>query len=178
MKASTENCKQFQDEEEMPDAKVKAIEALVDVHVQVIFLFTEEPYELFQCSLKEDVAPVLNHILKFCAAAANWSKATKLLKHQMEVIRREIKDLVDKKAMRMISRKEACSKPGFYSKMFCSAKPAGGWRPVINLKPLNKFVSKKNLRLETLRNVRAALQPSMWASTIDLSDAYYHIRWC
>ena len=73
MKASTENCKQFQDEEEMPDAKVKAIEALVDVHVQVIFLFTEEPYELFQCSLKEDVAPVLNHILKFCAAAANKS---------------------------------------------------------------------------------------------------------
>ena len=108
----------------------------------------------------------------------DWSKATKLPKHQMEVIRREIKDLVDKKAMRVISRKEACSKPGFYSKMFCSAKPAGGWRPVINLKPLNKFVSKKNLRLETLRNVRAALQPVMWASTIDLSDAYYHIRWC
>ena len=59
MKASTENCKQFQDEEEMPDAKEKAIEALVDV--QVIFLFTEEPYALFQCSLK------------FCAAAANKS---------------------------------------------------------------------------------------------------------
>ena len=71
MKASTENCKQFQDEEEMPDAKEKAVEALVDV--QVIFLVIEEPYGLFQCLLKEDVAPVLNHILKFCAAAANKS---------------------------------------------------------------------------------------------------------
>ena len=106
----------------------------------------------------------------------DWSKATKLPKHQMVVIKEEIKSLVEKKAMRILSRKEARRKPGFYSKMFCVEKSSGGWRPVINLKPLNRFVSKKSFRLETLKSVRAALQPGMWATTIDLSDAYYHIR--
>ena len=106
----------------------------------------------------------------------DWSMATKLPRQQMVVIRKEITELVRKNAMRVLSRKEATRRPGFYSRMFCVEKSSGGWRPVINLKPLNQFVSKKSFKLETLRNVRAALQPGMWATTIDLSDAYYHIR--
>ena len=106
----------------------------------------------------------------------DWSMATKLPKKQMVVIRKEIQSLVDKKAMRIVSKKEATLNPGFYSKMFCVEKGSGGWRPVINLKPLNKYVAKQSFKLETLKSVRAAMQPGMWATTIDLSDAYYHIR--
>jgi len=57
MKASTENCKQFEGPDEMRDAKEKAIEALEDV----------------QGALHQEVAPVLLHALKLCAAAANKS---------------------------------------------------------------------------------------------------------
>ena len=104
-----------------------------------------------------------------------WNKATKLLPAQMKVIRQEVKDLVSKGAMRKISKEEAQQNPGFYSKMFCVSKPNKKWRPIINLKPFNKYVLKKNFKMETVRDVRNLLQPGMWAATVDLQDAYYHI---
>ena len=104
-----------------------------------------------------------------------WNKATKLPPAQMKVIRQEVKDLVSKGAMRKISKEEAQQNPGFYSKMFCVPKPNKKWRPIINLKPFNKYVLKKNFKMETVRDVRNLLQPGMWAATVDLQDAYYHI---
>lgn len=104
-----------------------------------------------------------------------WNKATKLPPAQMKVIRQEVKDLVSKGAMRKISKEEAQQNPGFYSKMFCVSKPNKKWRPIINLKPFNKYVLKKNFKMETVRDVRNLLQPGMWAATVDLQDAYYHI---
>ena len=98
-----------------------------------------------------------------------WNKATKLPPAQMKVIRQEVKDLVSKGAMRKISKEEAQQNPGFYSKMFCVTKPNKKWRPIINLKPFNKYVLKKNFKMETVRDVRN------WAATVDLQDAYYHI---
>lgn len=98
-----------------------------------------------------------------------WNKATKLPPAQMKVIRQEVKDLVSKGAMRKISKEEAQQNPGFYSKMFCVSKPNKKWRPIINLKPFNKYVLKKNFKMETVRDVRN------WAATVDLQDAYYHI---
>ena len=104
-----------------------------------------------------------------------WNKATKLPPAQMKVIRQEVKDLVSKGAMRKISKEEAQQNLGFYSKMFCVSKPNKKWRPIINLKPFNKYVLKKNFKMETVRDVRNLLQPGMWAATVDLQDAYYHI---
>ena len=104
-----------------------------------------------------------------------WNKATKLPPAQMKVIRQEVKDLVSKGAMRKISKEEAQQNPGFYSKMFCVSKPNKKWRPIINLKPFNKYVLKKNFKMKTVRDVRNLLQPGMWAATVDLQDAYYHI---
>ena len=104
-----------------------------------------------------------------------WNKATKLPPAQMKVIRQEVKDLVSKGAMRKISKEEAQQNRGFYSKMFCVSKPNKKWRPIINLKPFNKYVLKKNFKMETVRDVRNLLQPGMWAATVDLQDAYYHI---
>ena len=54
-------------------------------------------------------------------------------------------------------------------------KSDGSWRPVINLKPMNKYVLKKGFRMETTKDVRQSIRPGMWAATIDLKDAYYHI---
>ena len=39
VKGSTENCKQFEGNAEMPDAKEKAVEALEDVQVTLRWLF-------------------------------------------------------------------------------------------------------------------------------------------
>ena len=105
----------------------------------------------------------------------DWRKATKLPPAQMTVIRAEVAKLVAKKAMRIVPLEEARSKRGFYSRLFCVPKPDGSWRPIINLKPMNRFVVKKSFKMETIKNVRQVLRPGMWAATVDLKDAYYHI---
>ena len=99
----------------------------------------------------------------------NYDMETKLPPVKMKVIREEIASLCAKGAMRKMSVEEAKAIPGHYSKMFCVPKPEkGAWRPVINLKPLNCFVDKRNFKMETVRDVRALLRPGQWGGTIDL----------
>ena len=105
----------------------------------------------------------------------DWRKATKLPAAQMTVIRAEVGKLVGKKAMRIVPLAEANMRKGFYSRLFCVPKTDGSWRPIINLKPMNKFVVKKGFKMETIKNVRQVLRHGMWAATVDLKDAYYHI---
>ena len=94
----------------------------------------------------------------------------------MKVIKEEVAKLVEKGAMRVVPDDEASSSKAFYSRLFCVQKADGiSWRPVINLKPLNKFVFKRSFRMETIKSVRNALRPGMWGASIDLKDAYYHV---
>ena len=66
--------------------------------------------------------------------------------------------------------------PLFRSSIFLTAKKDGSWRPILNLKPLNKaFVRPKTFRMETLQDITPHLHQGMWASSIDLKDAYLHI---
>ena len=105
----------------------------------------------------------------------DWKKATKLLKSQMKVIRKEVADLCVKGAVRRIDVDEANSTLGYYSHMFCVPKPGNKKRAIINLKPFNVYVSKKSFKMETIKDVKNIIRPGMWGATIDLSDAYYHI---
>ena len=65
--------------------------------------------------------------------------------------------------------------PGFYSHIFLVPKKNGKWRPVIDLSSLNVHVRCPTFRMETSALVRAALQEGEWATSLDLSDAYFHI---
>ena len=57
----------------------------------------------------------------------------KLPHAQMEVVRKEVKDLVTKGAVRRVPVAEAKAHRGFYSSIFCVPKPGGKWRAVIDL---------------------------------------------
>ena len=65
--------------------------------------------------------------------------------------------------------------PGFYGRLFLVPKSSGGWRPVLDLSPLNEFLQKIPFRMETTTSIREAMHPGDWAASIDLSDAYFHI---
>ncbi len=65
--------------------------------------------------------------------------------------------------------------PGFYSHLFFCRKKNGEWRPILNLKPLNKFVLVPSMKMETVQSVREHLQIGEWAASIDLKDAYLHV---
>ena len=43
--------------------------------------------------------------------------------------------------------------PGFYSHLFLVEKALGGWRPVIDLSPLNEFVRQTPFKMETASSV-------------------------
>ena len=60
----------------------------------------------------------------------------------MSVVRAEVRTLLDKGAVRVVSQEEALATPGHYSQVFAVPKPGGKWRVVINMKPLNEFVLK------------------------------------
>ena len=51
-------------------------------------------------------------------------------------------------------------------------KADGSWRPVPNLKPLNRFVISPYFKMESVRSVKNLVQPGDWLIKLDLKDAY------
>ena len=86
----------------------------------------------------------------------------------------EINALLLKGAVRIVPR--SGTQTGFMSTFFLTPKKeAGVWRPILNLKPLNKFIRPKRFRMETLRTILSSIVPPAWAASIDLKDAYLHV---
>ena len=67
------------------------------------------------------------------------------------------------------------STPGFYSLLFLQPKPGGKWRPILDLSPVNQYVTPMPFKMETAATVMAALSPGEWATSLDLTDAFFHI---
>ena len=65
--------------------------------------------------------------------------------------------------------------PGYYCRLFTVPKRTGGFRPVLDLSPLNRFLQRKRFKMETPRSFRDSLQPGDWVTSLDLTDAYFHV---
>ncbi|KZS08843.1 Uncharacterized protein APZ42_027054 [Daphnia magna] len=48
----------------------------------------------------------------------------------------------------------------------------GGFRPIVNLKPLNKFIKYEHFKMENLQAVRFLSREEDWMVKVDLKDAY------
>ena len=70
---------------------------------------------------------------------------------------------------------QGCHRTGFYSRLFVTPKVTGGWRPVIDLSRLNRFVQLSHFRMETAQSVLQSLCPGDWMISIDLQDAYLQV---
>ena len=87
------------------------------------------------------------------------------------VLLQEIESLLKKRALEQVSGRS----PGFYSHLFTVPKRSGGFRPVIDLKALNRFIICPHFHMETDRSIRSQLRAGEWTTSVDLSDAYLHI---
>ena len=85
----------------------------------------------------------------------------------------EILTLLDKRAVKVVV--PPIQSPSFYSHIFLVAKKDGGYRPVFNQKPLNRFICKEKFKMRTQRVVTNALQKGHWVVSVDLKDAYFHV---
>ena len=85
----------------------------------------------------------------------------------------EVDKLLEKGAIEPVPLENM--RTGFYSTFFLVPKKSGGLRPVINLKPLNRYLRKQHFKMDCLSKVLNLVQKGDWAISIDLSDAYLHI---
>ena len=65
--------------------------------------------------------------------------------------------------------------PGFYSRLFLVPKKNGKMRPVIDLSVLNQHLIVPHFKMETNRSIRGSIHLGMWTTSLDLTDAYFHI---
>ena len=49
------------------------------------------------------------------------------------------------------------------------------WRLILDVSPLNKFLVYKHFQMETVEKIRKCVLTEMFATSIDLTDAYHHI---
>jgi hypothetical protein len=83
----------------------------------------------------------------------------------------QVEKLLDKQAIEEVSSPGA----GFYSRLFLAPKKNGEWRPVLDLSPLNLFITPPHFKMETAQSIMQALRIGDWATSIDLKDAFLHI---
>ena len=63
----------------------------------------------------------------------------------------------------------------FFNRLFIVPKPNQKWRPILDLSALNKFLSIRTFKMETPETIRFSLQQGEWVTSLDFSDAYFHI---
>ena len=88
------------------------------------------------------------------------------------ILEKELDDLLEKQAVIRCSPRFI---PRFSSIFFMAPKKGNKWRPILNLRPLNKFIIPKKFRMETLSGILRLLYAGLWVTSLDLKDAYLHI---
>ena len=96
-------------------------------------------------------------------------------KQKSQVLGEELGKMAAKQAIERVSDPaEAC----FISPMFLVAKSDGSWRPVINLKSLNRHTIARHFKMESIRTVKGLLQEGDYMMKLDLKDAYLSVPLC
>ena len=87
-------------------------------------------------------------------------------------LKEAIQTLLHKKAVEMVRVRASLA---FFNRLFIVPKPNKKRRPILDLSALNKFLSVKTLKMETPETIRISLQQGEWVTSLDFSDAYFHI---
>ena len=80
--------------------------------------------------------------------------------------------LIDKNAVELVRNKNSLS---FFNRLFLVPKPNNKWRPILDLSHLNLFLKTEKFKMETPETIRTSLQQGEWVTSIDFTDAYFHI---
>lgn len=72
-----------------------------------------------------------------------------------------------------VIQKSRFSRGQFISNYFLVPKPDGSKRFILNLKPLNKWISNPHFKMEDIRTATKLLGPDIYMCHIDLKDAYF-----
>ena len=88
--------------------------------------------------------------------------------NQTDICDKEVKSLLEKGAIEPVSD----SSIGFISDLFVIPKRSGGFRPIVNLKGLNKFIKTERFKMEGVGTLQEIIRPNDFFVKINLKDAY------
>jgi len=107
---------------------------------------------------------------KIIRSRSNQDSAT------LKVLDEEVLDAIAAGSLHPISpelvKKEVTVVSGYFA--VPKATP-GQWRPIIDLRYVNKFLKKKTFRMTKYKDVAAAIRQNSWLLTVDLTKAYFSI---
>ena len=86
---------------------------------------------------------------------------------------RELASLLDKDAIDPVEWHTRLN--GFYSVYFLIPKKDGGFRPILDLRGLNRFLKVLPFRMLRMADVLQSVAQGAWFVLIDLKDAYFHV---
>src|SRR4029434_7959819 len=90
-------------------------------------------------------------------------------REQSHFLREEIISLLRKEAISIVLPEEEAA--GFYSRYFLVPKKDGNYRPILDLRVLNKTLMLLRFRMLTPRRLVQFIRPNDWFITIDRSPA-------
>ena len=62
-----------------------------------------------------------------------------------------------------------------FSRIFIRLKKNGKKRPIIDLKVLNNHLNFPSFKMETVSVIAKAISTGLWACSVDIQDAYFHV---
>ena len=95
-----------------------------------------------------------------------------LNREKQQFLIKAVYQMIDKRAITPVQKVTSL---GFCSCLFLVPKTGKRWRPVIDLSVVNQYLHIPTFKMETAENIRDSLQEGEWVTSLDLTDAYFHI---
>ena len=83
-----------------------------------------------------------------------------------------VTDLINKLVVEKVVIRSSLA---FYNRLFLVPKSNQRWSPILDLSHLNLFLKPGTFKMETPETIRLSLQKGEWVTSLDFSDAYFHI---
>ena len=107
------------------------------------------------------------HLSRFPLIVSRYSSPTK-----NKALSEALASLLQKQAVEKVVVKSSLA---FYNRLFLVPKPNKKWCPILDLSKLNLFLTANTFKMETPETIRLSLQKGEWVTSLDFSDAYFHI---
>ena len=92
--------------------------------------------------------------------------------HRNSYLSEALHQLISKNAVEPVQNPKSL---GFFNRLFLVPKPNNKWRPILDLSNLNPFLKVEKFKMETPETIRTSLQRGEWVTSIDFTDAYFHV---
>ena len=114
----------------------------------------------------------LGYSLQFCSVPPPFRgirEANLSSQEEIGFLSAEVQALLQKQAVSVVHSQDR--EKGHYSLYFLVPKKTGEFRPILDLRGLNRHIACKKFHMLTMKQLLGLVQPGDWFTTIDLKDA-------